>query len=113
MTTKEQVLEIIKQVQAKPTFSNDAITRLYDLVNRIETEVTEPQVKQLVWANSSAIAFKYGTEYPIRYDIDKYGKTVFLKFNDNIVTKTDSLKRAKAYAQQHFEGLIKSCLEGE
>lgn len=112
-TTKEQVLDILKEeIQIMPSgIIRDVVGCVVEkLIFQIETEVEESQVRKLVWVNNSAIAFKYGTEHPIRYDIDKYGKTVFLKFNNNIITNTDSIKRAKGHAQEHFERLIRGCI---
>lgn len=112
---KKQVLRIIQEHYVNWELSPNAVgainSVLSDVIEHIENEVKESRVVKLVWVNNSAIGFKYGSAYPIRYELDKYGKIVFLKFNNNIITQTNSIKRAKDYAQEHYKNTIKSCLE--
>ena len=93
---------------------------------RIKHEVSEPQVKQLVWEDEFDIASaielddkKDVLQYRIS-SIDNCGIkeiSVYIGFEkifslNNVQNMQFARIEAKAYAHQHFERLIKSCLEG-
>ncbi|MCX6145682.1 MAG: hypothetical protein NTW25_00305 [Candidatus Kapabacteria bacterium] len=118
MTTKENVLEIVREIFMKEkcdTYKDfDLIEVLELLIHRIETEVSEPQVKQLVWN-------KYGKGYmPDKkclvqlYSIilsSSGAYKVYVCNGGEAIYSAKNKKEAKTFAQKHFEGLIKSCLE--
>lgn len=111
MTTKEQVMDIIKQYTTMHSLLNT-------IIHRIESEINEPQVKQLMWEDNIATAFNIATPFNIdgsafNYEIDKREYDYSIYCFNIFLTTHQTLDEAKAYAQQHFEGLIKSCLEGE
>jgi hypothetical protein len=130
MTTKQQVLDLIdKQIsKLKPTRSviqdstnidiAKALNKLRkNIINRIETEVPEPQVKQLVWVERNAMYFittALGNVvyYEILYKLHEEGNYFVVIHNGKAdIGVSDTLDEAKAYAQQHFEELIKRCME--
>lgn len=78
------------------------------------------KIKELEWRHAGAeqwSAFPVG-EFPnvetfLRYDIyqTRDGYDIFL--NDQFLDNCTILKEAKHFAQQHFESLIKECIEEE
>jgi hypothetical protein len=71
MTTKEQVLEILKKTLQLPevkSFSHLKAMITY-LRKQIETEVTEPQVKQLKWEDNMGTALVIHKKELICYEI--------------------------------------------
>lgn len=120
MTTKEQVLDMVLEeknnamsfyshLRSLPEQSILAIEECYDnIYNRIQSEVHEPKIKQLEWNNEVA----YKLDLWLQYQIDEeYGGGFVVRLNgvgkDN--EPFDTLDQAKAYAQEHFENLIRGC----
>ena len=115
MTTKEQVLEIIEGY--KPAYINsNYITMTLDkviggILEHIQSEVHEPKIKQLEWEDCWATAFKIDEYELIEYEVIRLYKGYQLKLGDKEILTTSSFKEAKAYAQEHFENLIRGCYE--
>lgn len=116
MTTKEQVLEIIEEVIVRDKLNKYKGFDLHEvlelLISKIESEVQEPKIKRLVWNDDIAIVFGYG-DYLISYEIYKrqIGTKIYFKlyFNNDCIEMLEKYDQAKAYAQEHFEGLIRGC----
>jgi TPP-dependent indolepyruvate ferredoxin oxidoreductase alpha subunit len=119
MTTKEHVLRLIEELIFKehaeaPRTNNKQATEntletLCYLRERIETECHEPKIKQLVWEDCFAIAYIIdGWDYS--YVIEQL-ETFNLYFDNIIIENLPTEAEAKAYAQEHFENLIRGCYE--
>lgn len=113
MTTKERVLNLMNTIISTQT-DLTILSSLKEIFRFIVTECHEPQVKQLEWYEMESGLEWYGkiSYLQIAYiqkDYDNY--LLWLNGSDLPDYEFETLKKAKAYAQQHFENLIRGCYE--
>lgn len=111
MTTKEKVLEIINQEIKRIVKESYSFEEVIDILEYIKlytlNQVQEPKIKQLEWdSDNRAIAIEINNRIILAYFI----QGGYLRIGSTGYPFQDEAK-AKAYAQEHFEGLIRGCYE--
>ena len=79
-------------------------------VSKIMCVMMNGKVKQLKWNPNIATAFIIDKK-PLNYEIYMRDADCSIYCNDICIGLSDTFDQAKAYAQEHFENLIRGCYE--